>query len=480
MLLASLDQTIFATALPTIVGEFNGVQNLAWVTTAYLLASTTVLPLYGKAGDLFGRKGLFVAAITLFIAGSLIGGLAHDMASLITARAVQGLGGGGLIVLSQAIVADTVPARERGKYLGPIGALFVVASLTGPLLGGLLVQTVGWRWAFWINIPLGAVSVLLAAVFLRVPSPPKRDASLDLPGLGLAVATTVCLVLVGTWGGRQFSWSSPVILLLVAGAVASTTAFMIVERRVKDPVIPLAMFRNRNFTIVTVCGLLMGVIMFGAIGYLPTWLQFGAGLDPAAAGAFMIPLTLATLASSTASGLIVTTSGRYKWMLAVAATLVAVALLLLSSMTVDVSRVVVVASTVLLGLGLGVGMQLYLLIAQDAQPPRLLGTATSTNSYFRQVGAVLGSAVVGSVFSARLATGATAAGIVGVDRLTPASLDNLDPVTRATIASVYTEALAPVYLGLVPLAALAVILLIAVIETPLATHTDTQAKEGAA
>ncbi|WP_369797953.1 MFS transporter [Cryobacterium sp. MLB-32] len=269
MLLASLDQTIFSTALPTIVGELNGVDHMLWVTTAYILASTIMLPVYGKLGDLIGRKGLFVGAISVFIFGSIVGGLAPDMTWLIIGRAVQGLGGGGLMILSQAIIADVVPARERGKYMGIMGGVFALSSVAGPLLGGWFTEGIGWRWAFWMNIPLGILAIISAVMFLRLPKVEHARPKLDVAGMGLLAIASTGLVLVSTWGGTTYAWDSLIIIGLIIATLVAGVSFVMVERRAAEPIMPLHLFRDRNFNLTTGAGLIIGIAMFGALAYLP-------------------------------------------------------------------------------------------------------------------------------------------------------------------------------------------------------------------
>ena len=333
MLLASLDQMIFSTALPTIVGELNGVNHMLWVTTAYILASTITLPVYGKLGDLIGRKGLFITAISIFIVGSIIGGLAHDMNWLIAGRAVQGLGGGGLLILAQAIIADVVPARERGKYMGIMGGVFAISSVAGPLLGGWFTDSIGWRWAFWMNIPLGILAIASAAFFLRLPKNTNRNPKIDVTGIFLLAIASTCLVLMTTWGGNTYDWNSPVIIGLIVGAIVAGITFVFVERRAAEPIMPLHLFKDRNFNLTTIVGLILGVAMFGALAYLPTYLQMVTGLNATQAGLLMIPLMAALLIASVVSGQIVSRTGRYKWLPMTGLVLVAISLFLLSTMT---------------------------------------------------------------------------------------------------------------------------------------------------
>jgi len=479
MLLASLDQMIFSTALPTIVGELDGVNHMLWVTTAYILASTITLPVYGKVGDLIGRKGLFIAAISIFIVGSVIGGLAHDMTWLIAGRAVQGLGGGGLLILAQAIIADVVPARERGKYMGIMGGVFAISSVAGPLLGGWFTDSIGWRWAFWMNVPLGLLAIASAVFFLRLPKNTNRNPSIDLAGMTLLAVASTCLVLMTTWGGNTYDWNSPVIIGLIIGALVAGALFVMVQRRAAEPVMPLHLFKERNFNLTTIVGLIIGVAMFGALAYLPTYLQMVTGANATQAGLLMIPLMAALLITSVASGQLVSRTGRYKALPMIGMVLVAASLFLLSTMTPDLAVWVICSYLALMGLGLGMSMQILILIVQNTFPVTEVGTATASNNYFRQIGASLGSAIVGSLFvtkltqllSERMPAGAASAS-GGENSLTPAVVRDLPAGIKNVIVSSYNDALTPIFLYMVPLVIVGLILLVFVVEKPLATSIE--------
>ncbi|WP_243064030.1 MDR family MFS transporter [Humibacter sp. RRB41] len=479
MLLASLDQTIFSTALPTIVGELHGVDQMLWVTTAYILASTIMLPVYGKLGDLIGRKGLFIAAISIFILGSIVGGFADDMTWLIIGRAVQGLGGGGLMILSQAIIADVVPARERGRYMGIMGGVFALSSVAGPLLGGWFTDVIGWRWGLWMNIPLGILAIASAMFFLHLPKNTAGRPRLDVAGMGLLAAATTFVVLITTWGGNTYDWDSPVILALIAGAIAAAVAFVFVERRAVEPVMPLKLFKDRNFTLTTIAGLFIGVAMFGAIAYLPTYLQMVTGVDATQAGLLMIPMMAALLVVSIVTGQLVSKTGRYKWLPIAGTAIVAVALLLLSTMTPTMPIWLLCTFLAVMGVGLGASMQILVLIVQNSFSVKEVGTATASNNYFRQVGASIGTAIVGSLFVARLTdllaqrmpAGATTAG-ADTNSLTPEAVKQLPSAIRDIIVGAYNDALTPVFLYMLPLMIVAAVLLCFIKEKPLATTIE--------
>lgn len=479
MLLAALNQTMLSTALPTIVGELNGVEQMVWVITAYILASTIMMPVYGKLGDLMGRKALLMVAIGLFMAGSVVGALAGTIGVLIAARAIQGLGGGGLMILSQAAIADVVPARERGKYMGAMGGVFALASVAGPLLGGWFTEGPGWRWAFWINIPLGLLALAGAALFLKLPRRTGRP-RLDLGGMLLLGVATTCLVLFATWGGGTYAWSDPVILALITGTLVAGVAFVAVERRTAEPIIPMHLFAETNFTLTTLAGLFIGVAMFGAIGYLPTYLQMAFGADATESGLLMIPMMGSLLIASIVSGQLVSRTGRYKWMPITGSLVVAAGLGLLSTLTPHMALWQVCLYIAILGLGLGLSMQILVLIVQNTFPLRQVGTATAANNFFRQIGATLGSAVVGSVFATRLTelltqrlpAAAAEAAPGGTNSLTPAVVAALPETLREPIIASYNDALTPIFLWIMPLALIAAALLCFVKEKPLATTIE--------
>jgi EmrB/QacA subfamily drug resistance transporter len=478
MLLASLDQTIFSTALPTIVGQLDGVDLMLWVTTAYILASTIVLPVYGKLGDLIGRKGLFIIAISLFLVGSVVGGLAPDMGQLIVGRAIQGLGGGGLMILSQAIIADVVPARERGKYMGIMGGVFALSSVAGPLLGGWFTEGPGWRWGFWMNVPLGILAILSAVIFLKLPKGSQTKPRLDFAGMVLIALASTGLVLTTTWGGNTYAWDSPTIIGLIVGTVAAAIAFVMVERRATEPIMPPHLFKQPNFVLTTIAGLIIGIAMFGALAYLPTYMQMVTGANATQAGLLMIPLMAGLLITSIGSGQLVSRTGHYKFLPIIGTFITAGALLLLSTMSAGMPVWIICAYLAIMGIGLGMCMQILILIVQNTFPLREVGTATASNNYFRQIGASLGTAVVGSLFTAKLTTllaermpaGAGTAG--GNNALTPDLVRSLPASIRDIIVGSYNDALTPVFLIMVPLVLAATVLLFFVKEKPLATTLD--------
>ncbi|GLY03774.1 MDR family MFS transporter [Actinoplanes sp. NBRC 101535] len=479
MLLGALDQTIFSTALPTIVGELDGLAHMAWVTTAYILAATIGMPVYGKLGDLIGRKVVFIAAIGFFVAGSVVAALAGGMGALIAGRALQGLGGGGLMIISQAIVADLVPPRERAKFLAPMGAVFGVASVAGPLLGGWFTDEHSWRWAFWINVPLGLLAIAIAMVALRLPSHTGERPRLDYLGTVLMASAVTCTVLFATWGGTEYAWSDPIILGLAAGAVAGWAAFLLVQRRAAEPIIPLHLFRNPIFVVATLLGMLVvGVAMFAVVGYLPTYLQMVHGVSATESGLLMLPMVVGIMVTALTSGALLGRTGRYKIYPIAGTALLIVDAALLSQVTVSTPLWVICGYLMLTGAGIGLMMQTLVLAVQNAFPAREVGTVTSANNFFREIGATLGTAVVGAVFADRLtdrlatALPVGASGTTDSASLTPALVRSLPDGVRDAVITAYSDALVPIFGYLIPVLAIGLILAVMLKEKPLATTTE--------
>ncbi|MFI6742264.1 MDR family MFS transporter [Nonomuraea sp. NPDC050451] len=461
MLLSALDQTIVATALPTIVGELDGLSEMAWVTTGYILAVTIGMPVYGKLGDLIGRRPLFLWALAIFIAGSLLSGLSQDIGQLIAFRALQGLGGGGLMICTQAILADLVPVRQRAKYMGAIGAVFGLSSVAGPLLGGWITDNASWRWAFWINVPLGVAAFAISYFGIRLPKP-DRTVRLDYLGTALMAITVTSLVLVADWGGNDHAWDSPLILSLIAVTIAGSIAFVLVERRAAEPLIPLSMLRNRVFALSTVIGMIaIGAGMFAVIGYMPTYLQMVYGHSATASGLLLLPMVAGLMLTATVSGQLIAKIGRYKGFVISGLVIVPAGVYLLSTLNADSPVQLVCAYLALLGAGMGLLMQNLVLAVQNAFPRSEVGTATSANNFFREIGATVATAAVGALFAERL-TGslsdlAPSLGGTGTDSLTPALVRSLPESVRDQVVHSYVDALLPIFAGLsvVALAALA-------------------------
>lgn len=481
MLMASMNQTVLSTALPTIVGELGGVEQMSWVITGYILASTVTMPVYGRISDQFGRKPVLLVAIGLFIIGSIIGAVSQDIWWLVAARVLQGIGGGGLMILSQAAIADVVPARERGKYMGFLGGVFALSSVAGPLLGGWITEGPGWRWAFWINLPLGALSIIATLLFLRLPkrASDSEKSRIDYFGMAVLAAATAAVVLVCTWGGHTYEWASPQIIGLIAAAVVLAIVFVFNERKAEQPVIPLALFKDRNFTITTIAALLIGVAMFGALGYFPTYLQMVTGVGATEAGLLMAPMMGAMLLTSIIGGQIVSRTGRYKIFPIMGAVIMGIGLWLISSLTIDSAIWWTCAVLAIFGIGLGLANQILTLIVQNSFSNRIVGTATAANNYFRQVGASIGSAIVGSFFVSRLhdllterLAGMSGDGAPTSSSLTPELVAGLPDAIRIPVIEAYNEALLPIFLLMVPLMAVTLILVLFVEEKPLATSVE--------
>ncbi|MFD1659964.1 MDR family MFS transporter [Streptomyces caeni] len=466
MLLAALDQTIVSTALPTIVSDLGGLEHLSWVVTAYLLASTAATPLWGKLGDQYGRKKLFQAAVVLFLAGSALCGTAQNMPQLIAFRAVQGLGGGGLMVLSMAIVGDIVPPRERGRYQGLFGAVFGTTSVLGPLLGGLFTQHLSWRWVFYVNLPVGIVALAVIAAVLRIPGKAERHV-IDYLGTVLIAAVATCLVLVASLGGTTWGWGSPQIIGLVVLGAVLLLAFVPVERAAAEPVLPLKLFGIRTFTLSAVISFIVGFAMFGAMTYLPTFLQVVQQVSPTMSGVHMLPMVAGMLLSSTASGQIVSRTGRWKVFPVTGTAVTTIGLLLLHRLDEHSSTAEMSGYFFVFGLGLGLVMQVLVLIVQNAVAYEDLGVATSGATFFRSIGASFGVAVFGAVFAGHLGGRLTAAlagrplpAGVTADTLKadPRGIAALPAALRLAVLHVFASSITDVFLYAAPVALLGFVL----------------------
>lgn len=476
MFVSSLDQTIVSTALPTIVGDLGGVDHMQWVTTAYVLASTIMMPIYGKLGDLWGRKYLFIAALAVFVCGSTVCALAPSMDGLVAGRAVAGLGGGGLIILAQAIIADVIPPRQRSKYMGIMGAVYAVSTVVGPLLGGWFVEVTGWRWLFAFEIPLALLAIAAAAAFLVKPQRSARRVPVDVAGMTTMAVAVSSLVLATAWGGTLYPWVSWQILGLFALSVACGVAFVLVERKAAEPIVPMTLFKNRNFVICTLTGLFIMLGMMGTVSYLPTFLQIVDGLSPETAGLMTTPMMAGVLVTSIATGFLATKTGRYKWMPIASCAVAAVGLVLLSTITPSTTLLMLGLFQFILGFGIGLGQQIIVLVVQNEFPHAIVGTATAANNFFREIGSTLGASLVGALFTGRLTANIArmvpASDHVNVDSITPAFVDSLHGAERELVAQAYSDALAPIFLYVVPLLVAGFVLMLFLKEHPLAKSID--------
>ncbi|CAH0226889.1 Multidrug resistance protein 3 [Plantibacter cousiniae] len=477
MLLSSLDQTIVSTAMPTIVGQLGGVDHQVWLTTAYLLATTIVMPVYGKFGDVLGRRRLFLVAIALFTIASVGCAFAGDFTQLIVWRAVQGLGGGGLMILSQAIIADIVPASERGKYLGPLGAVFGLSAVGGPLLGGFFVDHLTWQWAFYINIPVGIAAFAIAFFTLKLPNK-KATAPIDLLGVIFLSAFTTCLIFFTDFGGdAAHGWGAIETWMFGIGMLLAALLFVITEARAKDPIIPLSLFKNPTFINATAIGLTLGLGMFSAIGFVPTFLQMSSGTSAAASGLLMIPMMVGLIGTSIVSGNLITRTGRYRMFPVIGTLVTAASMVAFTTLTADTPIWLICVFLFFFGAGLGLIMQVVVLVAQNSVDASMVGTATSTNNYFREVGASLGVAVFGTIFTTRLtanlkdvfASSGASAGDASNAAATidPQTLSQLPPGIRDGVVTAYADALAPVFWYLLPFIGAAFLLSLFLKQIPL-------------
>jgi EmrB/QacA subfamily drug resistance transporter len=474
VLLAALDQSIVGTALPRIVSELGGLDQLAWVVTAYLLTATAATPLWGKISDLYGRRLVFQAAILIFLAGSALCGLSQNLPQLIAFRALQGIGGGGLMAIALSIIGDIIPPRERGRYQGYFGAVFGVASVAGPLLGGWFTDGPGWRWIFYLNLPVGIAALAVTSLALRLPAV-RREHAIDYTGAIVIVLGVTSLLLYLDWAGPENGWFAPAPLALLSAALGMIALFVFVERRAAEPIIPLRLFRNPVFAVGNVYGFLAGVAMFGAIIFLPLYLQVVMGMSPTQSGLAMLPAVLGILTTSIVSGRLITRTGRYKIFPILGAAILVAALLLMSRLQVDTPYWRLALYELAFGAGLGMTMQTIVTAVQNAVELRDLGSATGATTFFRQMGGTIGAAVFGAILSSRLAFhlsaqfGGAAPGRGAIDTNNVAAIQALPEPIKSGVLTAFTSALTDVFLVGVPVVALALVVALFLKELPLRT-----------
>jgi EmrB/QacA subfamily drug resistance transporter len=474
LLLASLDQTIVSTALPTIVGDLGGVSQLSWVVTAYLLSSTVVGPVYGKLGDLYGRKIVLQAAITIFLAGSALCGLSQNMTDLILFRAMQGLGGGGLMVVTMAAVGDIIAPRERGRYQGYFGAVFGVSTVVGPLLGGFFVDHLSWRWIFYVNLPLGLLALgVIGTVFN--PRVEHAKHKIDYLGAALLAGGLAAVVLYTSLGGTTYGWGDPLMITLIVLGVVLLGAFALAERGASEPILPLGIFRNRVFSVTSAIGFIVGLALFGTVTYIPLYLQDVRGHSPTTSGLLITPMMAGLLVTSIASGQLISRFGRYKPFPVAGTAMMTVGLLLLSQLAVDTPTPTTAAYMFVLGLGLGMVLQVLVLAAQNAVDYKYLGVATSGATLFRQIGGSIGVSIFGAIFANQLASGLARklpAGAHVPTGTNPAAVKSLPPPVHDAYVSAVTNALHPVFLAAAGLSVVAFALTWLLREIPLKTTAN--------
>jgi EmrB/QacA subfamily drug resistance transporter len=472
MLLAALDQSIVGTALPRIVSELGGLDKLSWVVTAYLLTSTAVTPLWGKISDLYGRRKVFQAAIGIFVLGSALSGLSQTMTELIAFRAFQGLGGGGLFAIALSIIGDVIPPRERGRYQGYFGAVFGVSSVAGPLLGGWFTDGPGWRWIFYINVPIGFAALVITSSALKLPVR-RREHAIDVAGAAAIVAGVTCLLLYLNWRGPDHGWGEPLGLALAAAAVLLAGLFVRIESRAPEPILPLHLFRNPIFRVGNAFGFLSGMVLFGTIIFLPLYLQAVKGYSPTVSGLALLPAVIGIFSTSITAGQLITRTGRYKIYPVLGGLILIFAMLGLTRLAAGTPYWEVALAVYVWGAGIGLTMQTILTAVQNAVDYRDLGTATGAVTFFRQIGGAIGAAAFGAMLSSRLAVhladafGGHAPSGVATDANDVQAIRHLSGPLRDRVLDAFSSALDDVFLVGVPIVVLAFLVALALKEIPL-------------
>ena len=476
LMLAMLDQLVVSTALPRIVGELGGLNHLSWVVTAYVLASTITTPLYGKLGDLYGRKRLLIAAIVIFLAGSALSGLSHSMDQLIAFRALQGLGAGGLMVGAIATIGDLVSPRERGQYMGYMMAAMMIAMIAGPLVGGYITDSLSWRWIFYINMPIGGAALAYLMATLHLPRH-RVQHKIDYLGAAVLAVGATAIVLATTWGGTQYAWGSTQIMTLIAIAVISIAAFIWVEARAAEPILPLHVFRNRNFTLSSSMSFLLGLAMFGAMTFLPLYQQTVQHASPTVSGLLLIPMMLGATVTSLIAGQLTVRTGKYKALPIIGGAIMTGGLLLLANLGLGTSRLTSMSFFVIFGVGMGFLMQITTLIAQNSVDPRDMGVASSSRAFFQQIGGSIGVSMFGAIF-VRSLHNSLSARLPGVplaisgNQINPASVQHLPGQVRDAVFTGISHGVDTVFLWAAPATALVFLLAWMIKEIPLRGRSD--------
>jgi EmrB/QacA subfamily drug resistance transporter len=483
MMLAMLDNMIVSTALPRIVGEFGGLNHFTWVVTAYVLGTTVSTPIWGKLGDLYGRKSVFLTSVVIFLVGSalcgmagsgMLGGPQDGMVQLIAFRAVQGLGAGGLMVGVMAIIGDLVPPRERGRYQGMIAGIMAIAMVAGPLVGGFITDHLSWRWAFYVNLPLGGVALLVLISTMHLPKY-RTEHRIDWLGAGLLSVGITAIVLITTWGGNEYDWTSPQILGLAVLAVLALAAFGLVERRVPEPILPLALFANRNFALISVVGFMLGFAMFGAMNFLPLYQQTVQGASATNSGLLLLPLMFGMLVVSLAIGRAITRNGKYRAYPIVGGVVMTAGMALLSMLDTDTSKLTSSLYMIVLGVGMGFLMQTSMLIAQNSVEQKDLGAASGAATFFRSIGGSFGISLFGAIFANRLADSSAGAAFGGGEAgagMDLAKLKQLPAQARELVLGGLADAISHVFLWAALFTVVIPVLAWFIKEIPLRTAND--------
>jgi EmrB/QacA subfamily drug resistance transporter len=474
MLLAALDQSIVGTALPRIVSELGGLDKLSWVVTAYLLTSTAVTPLWGKISDLYGRRLVFQAAIAIFVVGSMLSGASQTMTQLIAFRAFQGIGGGGLFAIALSIIGDVIPPRDRGRYQGYFGAVFGVSSVAGPLLGGWFTDGPGWRWIFYVNVPVGIAALIITSIALKLPVR-RREHAIDYAGAATIVAAVTCILLYLNWRGPGFGWGEGVALALLTASILFSVLFVWIESRAAEPILPLHLFRNAIFRVANMFGFLCGMVLFGTIIFLPLYLQAVKGFTPTQSGLALLPAVIGIFSTSIAAGQMISRTGRYKIYPVLGAAILVVAMIALTRLSATTAYWQVAVAVYVWGAGIGLTMQTILTAVQNAVDYKDLGTATGAVTFFRQIGGAIGAAAFGAMLSSRLAShladefGGHAPSGAASDANNVQAIQHLTGPVRERVLDAFSSALDDVFLVGVPIVILALVVALTLKEIPLRT-----------